>query len=89
MAADLATASYAEKGLRALENGDIPGAVGAFASIDTEGWTMLRDRFPGFPAQITAIAGDAIALPGPALSVSVGTEDLDDEPNWANLGRRD
>lgn len=91
MAGDLATSHYAEMGLRALEQGDIPGAVGAFASISDDGWELLKDRFSGFPMQITAIAGTPIALPGGSLAIenAADTWETDGEPDWARLGEHD
>jgi len=48
----LAAATWAEIGLRAMLDGDAPRAVGALASISEESWVALRERFPGFPAQL-------------------------------------
>lgn len=88
MAADLSAAYYAERGLQALAEGDIPRAVGAFASISRESWTELSDRFPGFPAQFDTSAAPAIAMGGTAPSIEQGATALDDEPDWTALGTR-
>lgn len=86
MAADLSAAVYAERGLRLLQDGDIAGAVGAFASISRESWDDLSDRFPGFPAQFDSANIAAIALASPTLPIENRVAALDDEPDWSTLG---
>ena len=65
----LAAATYAELGLEALLAGDIPRAVGTLASIDSQAWAALVERFPGFPEQLLA-AGAHEALP-PHLQAAI------------------
>lgn len=87
-AADLSAAHYAEAGLRALTEGDVPRAVGAFASISREAWDELAERFPGFPAHFDSTNIAAIALDHPNLPIENRIADLADEPDWTALGSR-
>lgn len=70
MSADLAAAHYAETGLRALQDGDIPRAVGAFAAIDDDTWERYRQRFVGFPDP-AAIAAAVAELAGTSTATAL------------------
>jgi hypothetical protein len=62
----MGAATLAEIGLRAHAEGDLPRAVWAFASISTESWQALGERFPGFPAALLESGTLPIELAGHA-----------------------
>jgi hypothetical protein len=75
----LAAASYAETGLAALRDGDLPRAIGALASIDEPAWQALNARFPGWltPQDWNAWVDQALALASPSASTTSTPDVLD------------
>jgi hypothetical protein len=52
---DLSSAARLEAGLQALDDGNVPAALGALSAIPEDDWSTLVRRFPALPSWIEQV----------------------------------